>query len=371
MASRGFLWQRPAVGWCVVIGILVALSVPGIARADSATITATDAGNGQITANIHVESNTCSSYGYCGWFALMAERHSSLGCRYDGVFPRWVGPLYEAAGSEDASVTFRPFFPRYTKLCVFVNNANGNDQPVGETVVTLPGGYGVQRSSGYNCANFGSQSAAQYYFELYPGDPSGLDADNDGVACEDNPSPSGAEAIPAEPSPQPVAPPPPPPPPPPMCTVPSVVGVALAPAKSSLTAAHCGLGTVSRAYSARYKSGLVISQSKTKGSVVSNGSRVNLVVSLGPWLSRANALYYMKAAVKTRFSRNAQQLKLTSCTRLAATKWRCSTTWRDRVYRYSGTVRSWIDMKLWYYSFDVNRTGLRCTRGCVRHIVVR
>lgn len=41
----------------------------------------------------------------------------------------------------------------------------------------------------YNCEDFATQEEAQEY--LLPGDPYGLDADNDGIACEDLPSESG------------------------------------------------------------------------------------------------------------------------------------------------------------------------------------
>src|ERR671910_688572 len=37
----------------------------------------------------------------------------------------------------------------------------------------------------YDCASFGSQAAAQAELERDPSDPSNLDADNDGVACEE------------------------------------------------------------------------------------------------------------------------------------------------------------------------------------------
>jgi hypothetical protein len=43
-----------------------------------------------------------------------------------------------------------------------------------------------------DCANFRSQRAAQFFFLNHGGprqDPDRLDADNDGVACEDNPCP--------------------------------------------------------------------------------------------------------------------------------------------------------------------------------------
>jgi Excalibur calcium-binding domain len=59
----------------------------------------------------------------------------------------------------------------------------------------------------YDCADFATQEEAQEY--LLPGDPYGLDADNDGVACEDLPS-GGSEGDGGGSS---IDPPPPPPPP--------------------------------------------------------------------------------------------------------------------------------------------------------------
>ena len=224
----------------------------------------------------------------------MVERHSSLGCPYDHVFTRWVGTLEQAAGSEDGTVTFRPFFPRATRLCVFVSDANGSTQLVGQTVAALPESYGMQRSSGYDCPYFGSQSAAQYYFELYPADPSRLDGDHDGIACEDNPSPYGAETVPPEPTSPQITPPTWSPPP--ACTVPSVVGLALDRTTTSLAAADCSLGDVREAYSPTAKRGLVISQSVPLGSVRSDHFRISVVVSRGPRpvaLSRAKAVHYM------------------------------------------------------------------------------
>lgn len=42
----------------------------------------------------------------------------------------------------------------------------------------------------FDCADFATQAEAQEYLE--PGDPYGLDADNDGIACESNPCPCGS-----------------------------------------------------------------------------------------------------------------------------------------------------------------------------------
>jgi hypothetical protein len=59
----------------------------------------------------------------------------------------------------------------------------------------------------YDCEDFASQEEAQEY--LLPGDPYGLDGDDDGVACEDLPQGNGGGGDESS------APAPPPPPPPP------------------------------------------------------------------------------------------------------------------------------------------------------------
>ena len=43
------------------------------------------------------------------------------------------------------------------------------------------------RHRDYDCADFANQAEAEEY--LLPGDPYNLDADNDGLACEDLPCP--------------------------------------------------------------------------------------------------------------------------------------------------------------------------------------
>lgn len=50
---------------------------------------------------------------------------------------------------------------------------------------------GVANAQGdRNCSDFSSQAEAQQFFENTQGDPHGLDADNDGIACEELPGPS-------------------------------------------------------------------------------------------------------------------------------------------------------------------------------------
>lgn len=44
---------------------------------------------------------------------------------------------------------------------------------------------------GFNCVDFASQAEAQAFFNADPSDPEGLDADSDGLACEDAGLPTG------------------------------------------------------------------------------------------------------------------------------------------------------------------------------------
>jgi len=48
----------------------------------------------------------------------------------------------------------------------------------------------------YNCADFASQAAAQAYLRMYPSDPSRLDRDRDGIACEGNKAPFDHNPVP-------------------------------------------------------------------------------------------------------------------------------------------------------------------------------
>lgn len=72
-------------------------------------------------------------------------------------------------------------------------------------------------------------------------------------------------------------------------SVPNVVGETQAQATTDITGAGLVLGTVSTANSSTVAAGLVISQSPTAGSLVSLGSAVSIVVSLGPLVIAAEA----------------------------------------------------------------------------------
>lgn len=191
------LWAQLRLA-AVALGLLV---WPASASADSASIDSVqDAGGGQLTVTYTVTSNAVGEFGSSGWFAYLAEDHSTRPCNVTWAnYLRHVVPFHDFAGTATNTVTFRPFFPRQIKLCIYLRNGAG-ERPVFEHVVGIPAGYGIQRSSSYNCSHF-SRYEAQDYFWLYPGDPSGLDADNDGAACESNSGPGPGPPIPAEPAP--------------------------------------------------------------------------------------------------------------------------------------------------------------------------
>ena len=67
-----------------------------------------------------------------------------------------------------------------------------------------------------------------------------------------------------------------------LCVVPKVKGKKLRAAKSAIKRAHCSVGKVTKAFSARVRKGRVISQKPAPGKKLPAGSKVKLKVSKGP-----------------------------------------------------------------------------------------
>lgn len=58
------------------------------------------------------------------------------------------------------------------------------------SALAAPSAGGEVTAADVDCSDFGTQAAAQHYFDRHgPGDPAGLDADGNGIACESNPCP--------------------------------------------------------------------------------------------------------------------------------------------------------------------------------------
>ncbi len=54
----------------------------------------------------------------------------------------------------------------------------------------------IGQGNRYNCPDFASQAQAQVVLRADPRDPNQLDADKDGIACENNPAPRDLVPVP-------------------------------------------------------------------------------------------------------------------------------------------------------------------------------
>lgn len=116
--------------------------------------------------------------------------------------------LGATAGGSARTITFSPRGAEGdVQLCAQIERWDLNtgqfvvaaDAAIAHTQGAIPGDI-------YNCRNFAYQEEAQAYLQKWPTDPSNLDGDNDGIACEE---------LPRRPQPVTVPPPVPAPPPPP------------------------------------------------------------------------------------------------------------------------------------------------------------
>jgi hypothetical protein len=174
------------------------LSVAPAALAGSGSLKVTDAGDGSMSVTINATVDSCRG-SFCGWFAAVRERHSTLPCSDDRVFRPAVGGFHLQPATVEETLAFRPFFPRSAKLCLYAKSPFGLTDLLDEVTYKVPSGYGFRHSKTRRCPDFDSQAAAQYYLYLYPDDPSGLDPERNGLACDENPCPCEAELIPPEP----------------------------------------------------------------------------------------------------------------------------------------------------------------------------
>jgi peptide/nickel transport system substrate-binding protein len=85
----------------------------------------------------------------------------------------------------------------------------------------------------------------------------------------------------------------------PRCVVPNVRGKTLRQARRMLGARRCALGRVTRAYSAKVKSGRIIRQSRRPGARLLRGTKVKLVVSRGNPARRTAAWAELRGSSRT------------------------------------------------------------------------
>jgi hypothetical protein len=128
--------------------------------------------------------------------------------------------------------------------------------------------------------------------QVFGNGPPGAPTNGIANAVDCNPAAPPPPVAPPPPPPvAPLAPPPPAPPPPPpapiaapvQCTVPKLVGLTLAKARTKLTRAHCKLGTVTRRTTRRTtRVGKVLTQSRKAGTKRPAGTKVNVTVGRRP-----------------------------------------------------------------------------------------
>jgi hypothetical protein len=176
----------------------VALLLASAAHADSGSVSNFREVDGYRTeATFTATRDACptGTYAYCGWFAVATSQPESESCAtMNDSRLVWVSDgLREGIGTITETEDFYPAVrPGRNRMCVFVYKS-GVYYPVGESIYDAPARTTAPTTTApgdiYNCSDFSTQGAAQSYLNLYPSDPSRLDADNDGIACDTNPCP--------------------------------------------------------------------------------------------------------------------------------------------------------------------------------------
>ncbi len=211
LAELGFLTLlRISTLGALTLALLVA--PPASARTFTGTITvnsvsAASSTYASVTATAQVTiTQVCEptygnpGYEYCGYFPFVRTVPASEACSPTGnMGSGWVGPYYvpqDGPGTKAPTVTWMEF-PSIAsgpkRACLYVST--DSDILVAETTYTVPAAPPYTPSTpvvDFDCSDFVYQESAQVY--LLPGDPHRLDADNDGVACEELPSSAPAVA---------------------------------------------------------------------------------------------------------------------------------------------------------------------------------
>lgn len=152
------------------------------------------------TATVHRECPDPSSY--CGYYLFATTVPTDQLCNTT-TRTVWVGPMEAGAGDRSYAVSWEdPNTYAPQKACLYLGTG-GPQTLLAEQAYEQPpplqqqspppssgGGGGGTYTGDRDCADFATQESAQY--AMRPGDPDGLDGDNDGIACEDNPCPCTA-----------------------------------------------------------------------------------------------------------------------------------------------------------------------------------
>lgn len=186
--------------------------------APPAMVTTTDNITVSGTFSLTYSCTTSNTFTQCGLYGIAVKlMDPGLSCEWYGL-GRLASTVYSPPGTGAQGTESRNGSFSYTEfplihsgwnqtLCLFATHQDDPDLEgfspatlVASAAITVPiysppatpgGGSGSGGTGGgvdYNCTDFATQEQAQA--KLLPGDPYGLDADRDGIACENLPSAS-------------------------------------------------------------------------------------------------------------------------------------------------------------------------------------
>ncbi len=142
------------------------------------------------TATVTLTHSGCADeFGFCSsWYSAAYHLPASLSCAADTDWISWFfapldsGSATPQSATQSASLILQAF--GHTHLCVYVSDFQRR-----ELVADVPlSVVAPDPSVDHDCPGFPNQWSAQDFLEEY-GDVSGLDADNDQIACEFNGAP--------------------------------------------------------------------------------------------------------------------------------------------------------------------------------------
>lgn len=110
----------------LILAVLVTtLALAGPASADSGNITNIGpAGTGRIQATFTSAWSTCTSYGYCGWFAVAFTVPIGSDCTPNTASVIYVGPIHGTTGSEVVTTSFIAPTNQAFNICLYVSSAS-------------------------------------------------------------------------------------------------------------------------------------------------------------------------------------------------------------------------------------------------------
>lgn len=177
----------------------------------SAPASAPNSGSIAITATATAYETCDSGVEYCGWFAEVTTVPAGRPCSTLITGSSWVGTTVYDNTTGPGSHVLNPSWTEWPALqsgpktaCLYAKSSSAGDVLVAQSAYTVPAPAAATPTTttaparDYDCSDFQYQQDAQAY--LLPGDPYGLDADHDGVACQTLPRRPVASTTPTVPT---------------------------------------------------------------------------------------------------------------------------------------------------------------------------